>query len=98
MLWVVQVFQKLLEAVKKEKKLAQLITSEDKSNKQQNQATHSLSLATKPQLSTDLIFRSQQIWGDKNTFQLSCDQLCVKRCFIHLEVLLDWIIPHQVRR
>ena len=34
----------------------------------------------------------------KNTFQFNCDLLCVKRCFIHLEVLLDWIIPHQVRR
>jgi len=50
-----------LKAVKKDEKLALLITSEDKSDKQQNQATHSLSLATKPQLSTDLIFRSQQI-------------------------------------
>jgi len=46
---------------KKVKKLALLITSEDKSNKQQNQAAHSFSLATKPKLSTDLIFRSQQI-------------------------------------
>jgi len=50
-----------LEAVKKVEKLAQLITSEDKSNKQQNQATHSFSLATKPKISTDVIFRSQQI-------------------------------------
>jgi len=47
--------------------------SEDKSNKQQNQATHSFSLTTKPKLSTDLIFHSQQIWGYKNTFQFSCD-------------------------
>jgi len=31
----------------------------------ENQATHSLSLTTKSKLSTDLIFRSQQIWGDK---------------------------------
>jgi len=60
-----------LEAVKKVEKLALLITSEDKSNKQENQATHSFS--TKPKLSTDLIFRSQQTWGDKNTFQFSCD-------------------------
>jgi len=34
----------------------------------------------------------------KTTFQWSCDQLCVKRFLIHLEGLLDWIIPHQVRR
>ena len=34
----------------------------------------------------------------KNTFQSSSDQLCVKLCHIHLEGLLDWIIPHQVRR
>jgi len=33
--------------------------SEDKSNKQQNQATHSFSLTIKPKLSTDVIFRSQ---------------------------------------
>ena len=39
--------------------------SENKSNKQQNQASHFFSLTTKPKLSTDLIFRSQQIWGDK---------------------------------
>jgi len=50
-----------LEAVKKVEKLALLITSEDKSDKQQNQATHSFSLTTKPKLSTDLIFRNQQI-------------------------------------
>jgi len=46
---------------KKVEKLALLITSEDKSNNQQIQATHSFSLTTKPKLSTDLIFRSQQI-------------------------------------
>jgi len=45
------------EAVKKIEKLAFLVKSEDKSNKQQNQATHSFSLTTK----IDLIFRSQQI-------------------------------------
>jgi len=39
--------------------------SEDKFNKQQNQATYYFSLTTKPKLSTDLVFRSQQIWGDK---------------------------------
>ena len=50
---------------KKSWKLALLITSEDKSNKQQNQATHSFSLTAKPKLSTDLIFLSQQIWDDK---------------------------------
>jgi len=44
----------LLEAVKKVEKLALLITSEDKSNKQQNQATHSFSLTTKPKLSTNV--------------------------------------------
>jgi len=44
-----------LAAVKKVEKFALLlITSEDKSNKQQNQATHSFSLTTKPKLSTDL--------------------------------------------
>jgi len=52
---------KLLEGVKKAEKLALLITSEDKSNKQHDQATHSFSLTTKPKLSIDLIFRSQQI-------------------------------------
>jgi len=36
------------------------MTSEDKSNMQQNQATL-FSLTTKPKLSTDLIIRSQQI-------------------------------------
>jgi len=51
------------EAVKKIEKLAFIVKSEDKSNKQQNQATHSFSLTTK----IDLIFRSQQIWGDKKT-------------------------------
>jgi len=54
----------ILEAVgscKKVEKLALIITSEGKSNKQQNQATHSFSLTTKPKLSTDLIFHSQQI-------------------------------------
>jgi len=50
-----------LEAVKKVEKLALLITPEDKSNKEQNQATHSFSLTTKPKFSTDVIFRSQQI-------------------------------------
>jgi len=50
-----------LQAVKKVEKLSLLITSDDKSNKQQNQATHSFSLTTKSKLSTDLIFRSQQI-------------------------------------
>jgi len=39
-----------LEAVKKVEKLALLMTPEDKSNKQQNQATHSFSLTTKPKL------------------------------------------------
>jgi len=62
-----------LEAVKKIEKLALLITSEDKSNKQQNQATHSFSLTTKAKHSTDLIYRSQQICVMKNTFQFSCD-------------------------
>ena len=58
-------FRSYLEAVKKVEKLVLLISSEDKSNKQQNQATHSSSLITKPKLSTNLIFHSQQIWGDK---------------------------------
>jgi len=63
-----------LEAVKKVEKLDLLITPEDKSSKQQNQAAHSFSLTTNSKLSTDLIFRSQQIWGDKDTFQSSsCD-------------------------
>jgi len=60
-----------LEAVKKVEKLALLITSEDKSNKQQK--THFFSLTTKPKFSTDLIFHSQQVRGDKNTFQSGCD-------------------------
>jgi len=61
-----------LEAVKKLKNLP-YSTSEDKSNKQQNQATHSFSLTTKAKHSTDLIYRSQQICVMKNTFQFSCD-------------------------
>ena len=44
-------------------KLALLITPEDKANKQQNQADH-FSIGNQ-NFSTDLIFRSQQIWGDK---------------------------------
>jgi len=39
-------------------KLALLVVSEDKSNKQQNQAIHLFSLEN---FSTDLIFRNQQI-------------------------------------
>jgi len=38
---------------------------EDKSNKQQNQAAHSCCCQPNQNFSTDLIFRSQQIWGDK---------------------------------
>jgi len=34
----------------------------------------------------------------KNTFLSRCDQLCVTRFLIHLEEVLDWINPHQVRR
>jgi len=49
-----------LEAVRKVEKLGLLITSEAKSNKQQNQATP-FSLTTKPKLSTDLIFHSQHM-------------------------------------
>jgi len=55
--------------------LAQLITPEDKSKKQQNQAIHFF--IGNQNFSTDLIFRSQQIWGDKNTFQASCDFLSI---------------------
>jgi len=43
-----------LEAVKKVEKLALLTTSEDKSDKQQNQATHSFSLTTKTFHKSDL--------------------------------------------
>jgi len=43
-----------LEAVKKVEKLALLVTSEDKSNKQQNQATHSFSLTNKTFHRSDL--------------------------------------------
>jgi len=46
-------------------KLALLKTLEDKSNKQQNQAGHSFHWQPNQNFSTDLIFRSQQIWGDK---------------------------------
>jgi len=54
-----------LEAVKKFAKLALLITPEDKSNKQQNQAGHSFHWQPNQNFSTNLIFRGQQIWGDK---------------------------------
>jgi len=50
---------------KKVEKLPLLITPEDMFNKQQNQPTHSFSLTIKPKLSTDLIFHSRHIWGDK---------------------------------
>jgi len=45
-------------------KLALLITPEDKSNKQQIQAIYFI--IGNQNFSTDLIFRSQQIWGAKN--------------------------------
>jgi len=54
----------LQEGIIKLLKLALLITPEDKSNKQQNQAIHFFFIGNQ-NFSTDLIFRSQQIWGDK---------------------------------
>jgi len=38
---------------------------EDNYNKQQNQSAHSFHWQPNQNFSTDLIFRSQQIWGDK---------------------------------
>ena len=40
---------------------------EDKSNKQQNQASHCFHWQPNQIFSTDLIFHSQQIWCDKKT-------------------------------
>jgi len=60
---------------KKVEKLALLIASEDKSNKPQNQATHSFSLTTKPKLSTYLIFLSllqKPLSLDELLFRLLC--------------------------
>jgi len=54
-----------LEAVKKLPKPGLLLTPEDKSNKQQNQAGNSFHWEPNLNFSTDLIFRSHQIWGDK---------------------------------
>jgi len=61
------VFQKLLEVVKKVANLALLVTPEDMPDKhwQENQAAHSFHWHPNRNFSTDLIFRSQQIWGDK---------------------------------
>ena len=47
-----------------------LITPDNKSNKQQNQAAHSFHC--QPKLSTHLIFRCQQIWGDNFPMLPSC--------------------------
>jgi len=47
------------------------MTPKDKSNKQQNQAINFF--IGNQNFSTDLIFCSQQIWGDKTTFQSSSD-------------------------
>ena len=49
---------------------------------------------TFPQIWSFVINRVKVV---KTTFQSCCDQLCVKRCLIHLEGLLGWIIPHQVQ-
>ena len=46
-------------------KFTLLITPEDKSNKQQNQGTHSFSWQPNQTFFTDLIFCSQHIGGDK---------------------------------
>jgi len=54
-------FLSISEAVKKVEKLALLTTSEDKSNKQQNQVSHSLHWQPNQDFSTDLIVRNQQI-------------------------------------
>jgi len=51
-----------LEAVKNAEKLALLITSEDKSNKQQNEATHSLSFTTKTFHRSDLSQSTDLRW------------------------------------
>ena len=42
------------------------MTAEGKSNKQQYQAAHTFHWQPNQNFSTDLIFRSEQIWGDKN--------------------------------
>jgi len=61
-------------------KLALLITPEDKSNKQQNQAVHSFSLTSKPKLfhRSDLLQSKDEVI--KNTFQSSCDKLSASVC------------------
>jgi len=51
-----------LEAVKKIEKLAPLITFEDKSNNQQNQANHSFSLTTKTFHRSDLSQSTDLRW------------------------------------
>ena len=68
-------------------------TPEDKYNKQKNQAVYFC--IGNHSFSTDLIFRSQQMWDDKNHVSV---QLWVKRCLIHLEWLLGWIIPRRIQR
>jgi len=55
----------ILEDVKKLKKLALPTAPENKSNKQHNQASHSFRWQLNKNFSTERIFRSQQIWGDK---------------------------------
>jgi len=89
-------------------KLALLITPEDKSTKQQNQAVHLFHW--QPKLSTDLIFRSQQIWGDKKhvSVQLwlvtSCALSAVKGCQTELfrttydGCIGKWSIAHHKAR
>jgi len=51
-----------LEAVKKVEKFALFITSEDKSNKQQNQATYSFSFTTKTFHRSDLSQSTDLRW------------------------------------
>jgi len=78
------------------KKHFELINPQRMSNMHQNQADHSFYWQLNQNISTHLIYRRFE--AIKTTFRSSCDQVCVKRCLIHLEGLLDWIIPHQVRR
>ena len=79
------VFQKLLEAVKSYKKLP--YSQRLKTSLTSSKIKPVILFMANQNFSTNLIFRSQEIWGDKNTFQLSSDQLCVKHCLIHLEGL-----------
>ena len=74
-----------------------IVTAEDKSSKLQHHAAYTFHWQSKLFHTSDLPQSTDLRW-QKEPFQSSCDQLCVTRFLIHLEGVLDWIIPHQVRR